>query len=206
MLATQLELAAGDGVEVLTERECRRREAPAKGVRFSVEVLRSGPRNDRRRWPDLVVVSEHGMRAVEIEFAPKGRKRLQVIVAAYRRSRHHEVVFLVKSAALRRTIVELARLERGFVLSRAPTEVTIAAWDAVDAERVGALVAPVPAPVVRPPAAPRKEVVPAVVPPPPAPVPVVSVPVVVEASLGSEPEPAKRGRWLRRRAADSHRS
>ncbi len=41
-LATQLEFAGEDGVDVLTERECRRREAAEQDERFSVEVAYSG--------------------------------------------------------------------------------------------------------------------------------------------------------------------
>ncbi len=200
-LATQLELVAEDGVDVLTERECRWREAREQGVRFSVDVAYSGPRQDRRRWPDLVVVSEHGTRAIEIEFAPKGRKRLQGIVAAYRRGRHKEVVFLVKSGAVRRMLEELARLERGSSLFGTPADVTILAWDAVDSLRVAELVAAVPAPVVKPAPPPRPAPPPAVA--PPVPVAPEWVPPPVPTELFAMPEPpAPRRRWLRRRPTD----
>jgi DNA-binding MarR family transcriptional regulator len=105
-LATGLELQAGPGGRVLTERECRQLEAAGGPRRFSVEVP-GGPRGVQRRWPDLVVEADDGRRAYEIEFAPKGTDRLRRIVAAYERSDYAEVVFLVKSAALARRIAGL---------------------------------------------------------------------------------------------------
>jgi DNA-binding MarR family transcriptional regulator len=61
---------------VLTERECRRGERD--GERFSVTVL--GDRRGERRWPDVVLTTPTGRRALELEFAPKATKRLERII------------------------------------------------------------------------------------------------------------------------------
>ncbi len=205
-LATRLEFVAGDGggVEVLTERECRRREAPERGERFSVDVAYSGPRQDRRRWPDLAIVSEHGVRAVEIEFAPKGRKRLRQIIRGYRLSPHHEVVFLVKSAAVRRALEELCRLEPQLTLPSGAKRaaIKIEPWDGLDEVRASELVTEVPAPAPEPAPAPAPP--PSMVQPAPQPLarPIVPTPVLAELFADPEPEPTKRARWLRRRDVD----
>ena len=97
-LVTQLERDASAGVQVLTERECRRLEV-ASDRRYSVEL------DDRaRRWADVVVERGDRRRAIEIEFAPKGTARLAHIVAAWQRSEYDEVFFFVRSAALGRRI------------------------------------------------------------------------------------------------------
>jgi len=88
---------------VLTERECRQREAAEPADRFSVDVAGA------RRWPDVVVDAVDGRRAFEIEFASKGTARLRQIVGAYERSRYGEVRFLVRDAALGRRIASLVR-------------------------------------------------------------------------------------------------
>ena len=80
-LATQLELVAGDGVEVLTERECRQLERGGEG-RFTVPV-HGARRGEARRWPDLVVRGESRPTAFEVELSAKAPKRLDRIVAAY---------------------------------------------------------------------------------------------------------------------------
>jgi hypothetical protein len=101
-LATQLERNTDPAARVLTERECRQLEARDHG-RYSVEVADGG--RSGRRWPDLVVEAPGGRRAIEIEFAPKGTRRLRAIVEAYEfTSPYAQVLFLVKSAALGRRI------------------------------------------------------------------------------------------------------
>lgn len=102
-LVTELERDADAATVVLTERECRQAEAGGVLPRYSVDVHGSEGR-DKRRWPDLVVESPQGRRAIEIEFAPKGTSRLRAIVGAYQTSRYDETVFMVKSAALGRRI------------------------------------------------------------------------------------------------------
>jgi len=109
---------------VLTERECRQREAAEPADRFSVDVAGA------RRWPDVVVDAVDGRRAFEIEFASKGTARLRQIVGAYERSRYGEVRFLVKDAALGRRIASLVRgpseLQRMTGLD--PCPVTVLPW------------------------------------------------------------------------------
>jgi hypothetical protein len=108
-LVTDLERRAGDAWTVLTERECRRLEAADRARRYSVDVAYSGPRNDRRRWPDVVLEQPAGRRAIEIEFAPKGSDRLKRIVDAYRTgSPYHDAIFYVRNAALGLRIQHLA--------------------------------------------------------------------------------------------------
>jgi hypothetical protein len=106
----ELELSGEDGVlRVLTERECRRLEARTD-AEYSVEVSYSGPRKDRRRWPDAVVERSSGRTAIEFEFAPKGKDRLKRIVDGYSYSDpYDEVVFFVKRPTLGRTIARLVR-------------------------------------------------------------------------------------------------
>ena len=66
-------------------------------------------RRDRTRWPDAVVEVRGGRRALEVEFAPKGGKRLRAIVNAYAYStRYRQVMFLVRNAALGQRILNLA--------------------------------------------------------------------------------------------------
>ena len=102
-LVTDLETQSLDGVVVLTERECRQREAAGVLQRYSVEVYGTDAR-DRRRWPDVVIERAGGREAIEIEFAPKGTRRLRQIVAAFESSRYEQVTFMVKDAALGRRI------------------------------------------------------------------------------------------------------
>ncbi len=114
---------------VLTERECRHLERVGD-EHFSVEVSAihdSVARHDRRRWPDVVIGSGREKQAVEIEFAPKGSKRLRGIVGAYAYSgRYRETVFLVKNAALGRRIQALA--PRVPASGRAKLPVRVEAW------------------------------------------------------------------------------
>jgi hypothetical protein len=78
-LVAQLELARPDLV-VLTERDCRRREAQESG-RYSVSCVRDGAAV--RRWPDIVIEGNGKRVAVEIELAPKTTKRLKAIFLGY---------------------------------------------------------------------------------------------------------------------------
>ncbi len=141
-LITDLERHAGPGVEVLTERECRKREAAEPARRYSVDVAHGGPRNDRRRWPDAVVESTDDRRAFEIEFAPKGTDRLKRIVDAYQvGSPYCDVVFFVKNARLGQRIQRLARQRRPsrfFNIDLA--HVHVEAWPALPVESHAELV------------------------------------------------------------------
>ncbi len=136
-LVTQLERDATAGVRVLTERECRRREAADEARRYSVEL------NDRsRRWADVVVERGDRRRAIEIEFAPKGTARLAQIVAAWDASEYDEVFFFVRSAALGRRIQSV--IPRPRALHAGPTtrtaRVRVLAWPGLpgdDCDRLG---------------------------------------------------------------------
>jgi hypothetical protein len=78
-LVAGLELAA-PGLEVFTDRECRRREADGDGT-YSVDCqLRSGT---RRRWPDVVIEGNEATVAVELEIAAKTTKHLLAILSGY---------------------------------------------------------------------------------------------------------------------------
>lgn len=138
-LVTELELAQPDAT-VFTERECRRLEH-AGADNFSVEnsALHAGAaRRDRTRWPDIVVEATGGRRAIELEFAPKGGKRLRAIVNAYTFSpRYREVLFMVRSAALGRQIADLAR--SAAVIGGNRTKVRVLAWSGLPAEQRAAL-------------------------------------------------------------------
>ncbi len=78
-LVAELELAAPHLV-VLTDRECRRREADREGS-YSVDChLRS---ETRRRWPDVVIEGKEATVAVELEIAAKTTKHLEAIIRGY---------------------------------------------------------------------------------------------------------------------------
>jgi DNA-binding MarR family transcriptional regulator len=137
-LVTELERSADQGTRVLTERECRQREAADRADRFSVDVAHSGPRKDRRRWPDVVLETSEGRRAIEIEFAPKGSDRLQRIIDAYQiASPYTDTVFYVKNAALGRRIKQIAA-RRGpatsYLFARV-ADVHVEAWPALPREQ-----------------------------------------------------------------------
>ena len=130
-LVTALEHRSAPATRVLTERECRRSEAADAG-RYSVE-LRGGDAAGRSRWPDVVVETATSRRAIEIEFAPKGTRRLQRIVEGYESSTAYDVVaFLVQSKFVGRRIETLVGRPRpldAFVAVRR-TEVIVAPWRA----------------------------------------------------------------------------
>jgi hypothetical protein len=99
-LAARTELRTAD-VTVLTERECRGAERRhPEGRAYSVEVYGSGGRNDRRRWPDLVIVRNGVRQAIEIEFTPKYSPRLKAIVGGYGSSTYGRVIFYVRGPRL----------------------------------------------------------------------------------------------------------
>ena len=111
-LVTQLEREADGAVRVLTERECRGLEFSGNGLRYSI-TLDDGA----RRWADVVVEYGGRRRAIEIEFAPKGTRRLAQIVAAYQLSEYDDVFFFVRNAALGRRIGALTYGPRVHVLA-----------------------------------------------------------------------------------------
>jgi hypothetical protein len=167
-------------VRVLTERECRGLEARGD-VRYSVEVCYSGPRKDRRRWPDLVVELAEGRRAIEFEFAPKGRERLKRIVAGYASAvRYDEVVFFVKRLSLGRTISQLIVSESDTPWGYSGPEMLVRPWPGLPAAERQALAdqlptLPKPKRPAPPPATPPVAVArPPVVPKPPRSEPRVS--------------------------------
>jgi hypothetical protein len=126
----ELELRGDDDlVWVLTERECRRLEATTE-LRYSIEVSYSGPRKDRRRWPDVVIERAGGRTAIEFEFAAKGKDRLERIVQGYNFSDpYDEVVFFVKRPGLGRTI---ARLVAGRFDRRYGPAMVVEPWPGLD--------------------------------------------------------------------------
>ena len=93
-LVLDLERAAGDDGEVLTERECRRRQAQEL-ERFSVPLTTAGGAAGER-WPDVVYRTSGRRSAIEIEIAPKTTARYESIVGGYLASGAYEqVAFLV---------------------------------------------------------------------------------------------------------------
>ncbi len=174
-LTTQLELVAEPGVRVLTERECRRLEAVQGDYTYSAELAEGGKRRDRKRWPDVVVESEHGKRAIEIEFAPKGRPRLRRIVWALVHSRYAEVVLLARTGPLLRMLEDLARDERVDPLIGSYAEPRAVAWDGLDPTALAELARPFPAAKPKPAPTPRPAI--AAVAPPVGPLPRPTVPL-----------------------------
>lgn len=132
-LATRLELA---GHKVRTERECRQLEARTN-ERRSVDLEFVTSRKDRSRWPDLVLERPDGLMAFEIEFSPKGSRRLAAIINAYVLSPvYREVRYLLTDPALAARVTHIAHDQAGeiqrrrFVRPRA--HVAVAAWPGSD--------------------------------------------------------------------------
>jgi hypothetical protein len=68
-----------------------------------------GDRRGERRWPDVVIATAQGRRALELKFAPKATRRLERIIAGYTVSgAYTEVLCLVKNPALGRRIQRIA--------------------------------------------------------------------------------------------------
>jgi hypothetical protein len=127
------------GVEILTERDCRRRQAEDDGQRFSVGVMDDRGRATDR-WPDIVIVAPSGDRtAIELEFSPKGTDRLQRILRGYLSSSLSEVRFLVESASLGRRLTRIVDAERATMLDGVDGDlcrVVVDAWDGASPEEV----------------------------------------------------------------------
>jgi hypothetical protein len=119
----EVERGAGrDGV-ILTERECREREAAGQ-ARYCVTVHGAG--EPQRRWPDIVLArpGRDTVAAYELEFSPKPSRRLRAIVRGYRDAGHlHRAYFIVESPALAVRIARLAQQEGAARIVR------VAAWD-----------------------------------------------------------------------------
>jgi hypothetical protein len=112
-LATRYERdPRASGISVLTERECRareRRQTP-DDPRYSVEIY-GQTREDRKRWPDLVLELGDRRIAVEIEFSPKHTPRLKDIISGYELSSYERVDFYVVSPRLGARVMSLAMSE-----------------------------------------------------------------------------------------------
>lgn len=143
-LVCELELADRPGLEILTERDARDREADGTR-RYSVDV-----HDDRgrlaKRWPDVLITSPKTIVAIEVEFAEKGSERLRGILDAYLASGMAEVRFLISSPALaarlKRLAAEQARGMRAF--NPQLCAITIHPWRGVtpeDAEKIRARLA-----------------------------------------------------------------
>ena len=96
---------------ILTEREQRTKEASGED-RFSVGV-RPAQRNERRRWPDLVLDDGAGHRtAIEIELSTKAPERLRRIVAGYATTPlYQRVRFVTRDPRLEQRIATLIKRE-----------------------------------------------------------------------------------------------
>jgi hypothetical protein len=112
-------LAARDGAfgpleEVLAERRMRSRDAgrDPQAEPFGVRLGGAGPRGgERLHYPDLLLRTADGGRlALELELSPKGRARLETILAGYGADRRIDrVVYLVENRGLARKIASAAR-------------------------------------------------------------------------------------------------
>lgn len=123
------------GSSVLTEREIRGRAS--FGETWSVPL--PGP-GSKVRWPDLVVVREHEIVAVELELAAKRSARLARIIDGYeRQSTYSEVLFVIEQGAVAERI---ARIASGWRPGNSPNTVParrirIKPWhDSPDPERI----------------------------------------------------------------------
>lgn len=110
-LVTRLERSATPP-HVLTERQCRQREATSND-RYSADTIEPG-RGPARRWPDLVIETNNTREAVELELTPKGTARLRAIIAGYTDADWFDTVtFLTPDAPT-------ARRLRGLIAEAAP--------------------------------------------------------------------------------------
>ena len=123
--------------EVLTERECRRREADGERG-FSVELLAAGR---PKRWPDLVLQGSSRKDAIELELAPKTTDRLTTILTGYAHSDYTRVLLLVESPALAKRLARIAAKVTATTTSRwrTPPVFQIDARPDTDAETVAAI-------------------------------------------------------------------
>ena len=103
--------------EVIAERRMRSQDGARDGDGSSAPLLGVrlggvGPRGrERVHYPDLLLTTAGGRRiALELELSPKGRTRLEAILAGYAADpRIGGVVYLVEDAAVARTVRDAAR-------------------------------------------------------------------------------------------------
>jgi hypothetical protein len=137
-LVADLERKTTSGaVRVLTERECRRREADGERG-YSVELFTAG---HPKRWPDLVLQSATRKDALELELVPKTTDRLATILTGYAHSDYTRVLFLVESPALARRLARVAKKVTAATTSRwrTPPVFHIDARPDADAETTAAV-------------------------------------------------------------------
>jgi hypothetical protein len=99
---------------VLAERRLRSHDAgrEAGAEPFGVRLGGFGPRGgERLHYPDLLLRTADGGRlALELELSPKGRERLEMILAGYGADRRIDrVVYLIESRAIARRVKAAAR-------------------------------------------------------------------------------------------------
>ena len=130
-LVCQLEQAARPGLEVLTERDARDREATSQR-RYSVDVTDEQGRR-AKRWADVLITSPTRTVAMELEFAEKSSARLRGILDSYLASSMSEVRFLVSSPTLAGRLSLLAAQQAHGMRAFSATlcAITIAPWSGV---------------------------------------------------------------------------
>jgi hypothetical protein len=132
-LVIELERSAHQNQSVLTERECRHREATTRS-RYSADVIDGTQRNNRaRRWPDVVLEHEGHRTAFELELTPKGTTRLAKILAGYHQAAWFDAVrFLTPdehiAARLNRLIEPHEATRRLLGADPAQPRMTVSAW------------------------------------------------------------------------------
>ncbi len=93
---------------LLSEREIRWAERWESRAIASAKLGENPDGSDRLHLPDLATVVEHKALAIEVELTPKGPKRLEAIVKAWRRARWLDGVRYYVSAGATRRGVERA--------------------------------------------------------------------------------------------------
>ena len=132
-------------LEVLTARECRKREQ-AGAAPFHVRAVgeRSGSTRDQR-WPDLVVIVDGTKRvAIELESRGKHLPRLRRIMTGYVSSKYDRVIYYVLDLSLARQLVSLRdatiaarhRTRAGFLGPPRIPRFDVEAWPHGDPERI----------------------------------------------------------------------
>jgi hypothetical protein len=134
---TEIELLqlSGDDVaqrwKIWTERDIRRRERAGLG-RYSVDTLKG------KRWPDVVLERDDGLkRAVEFEFTPKHRRRVEAIVFGYHHSDYANVYWYVLDARVAKLLVaQIKQAGRRRALPGArPSRQHVSPWSGLSPER-----------------------------------------------------------------------
>jgi DNA-binding transcriptional ArsR family regulator len=127
------------GLVAQTEREMRSRDHALKHayepLRYRLDVVTFGSRNDRTRWPDLALERDGRLLgAIEIEFTHKATARLEAILDGYLRGRYPQVTYLTTDPGLAAKLARLGSTKRFDVFGEAErVRFEVKPWPAANA-------------------------------------------------------------------------